>query len=116
MLPSDEWHHIPPQSTFTLRVSGDTGAFESAALIENDQEVTWSHAQLVAGQSLTLLSSHIYIVKLRILFVGADVSPAVIDATVADPQGNTWGTPYHASTTGTNGDSDSATFGLTTDA
>lgn len=114
MLPADEWDGIPNNSQFTLRLSGNTASCVSrAAVFKGDQQIaTWAHADLVAGQSVTLLAQHNYHVELGMLF-GTN-GTVTVDAAPSAPNGNIWGTPYQQTATGVNGDSESADFWLTT--
>jgi len=111
MLDSDQWRLVPDGSTLAVKVSSTVqGACQSSArlVVDGTEREQWSNADLVQGKSVTVRSPHIFTVDLNLFFL--DTATATVDATITDPMGGAFGTPYSESASGTKGDSESTEF------
>jgi hypothetical protein len=103
-----QWINIPHTSTLFLRVAGSSTAFDAQADLSVDGQPPhhFSHAELIAGTTVTLHSPHRYAFTIRLVFTGASTT-VTLDAEARTPAGSLHGSAFRHSVIGDSGDLES---------
>lgn len=95
--PPKFWINVPNGSVFSAIADGTNDNFSIEASVDssgNDDEI-WNHANLLAGQRITLASPNVYNITVRINFAGLPPPTVTFRSSITRPDGSAHDGPYN---------------------